>query len=266
MARPGSCEGVPFQAETDLTSFSNLVGVAAKETGEPVFVARGLSKVYGTGTAQVFALKDVDLDIRAGEFLVLLGPSGSGKSTLLNVLGGLDAPTSGVARWRDHHLTGAKDSELTLYRREHVGFVFQFYNLIPSLTARENVRLVAEISTNPMTPEAALDLVGLSSRLDHFPSQLSGGEQQRVAVARAIVKRPDILLCDEPTGALDAETGRLVLAAIARVNAELGTTTVVITHNSAIAGMASRVLRLSGGRIVSEAINATRLKAEDVEW
>lgn len=249
-----------------MTTFSNLVGVAAKETGEPVFVARGLSKVYGTGTAQVFALKDVDLDIRAGEFLVLLGPSGSGKSTLLNVLGGLDAPTSGVARWRDHHLTGAKDSELTLYRREHVGFVFQFYNLIPSLTARENVRLVAEISTNPMTPEAALDLVGLSSRLDHFPSQLSGGEQQRVAVARAIVKRPDILLCDEPTGALDAETGRLVLAAIARVNAELGTTTVVITHNSAIAGMASRVLRLSGGRIVSEAINATRLKAEDVEW
>lgn len=249
-----------------MTTCSNLVGVAAKETGEPVFVARGLSKVYGTGTAQVFALKDVDLDIRAGEFLVLLGPSGSGKSTLLNVLGGLDAPTSGVARWRDHHLTGAKDSELTLYRREHVGFVFQFYNLIPSLTARENVRLVAEISTNPMTPEAALDLVGLSSRLDHFPSQLSGGEQQRVAVARAIVKRPDILLCDEPTGALDAETGRLVLAAIARVNAELGTTTVVITHNSAIAGMASRVLRLSGGRIISEAINETRLKAEDVEW
>lgn len=249
-----------------MTTCSNLVGVAAKETGEPVFVARGLSKVYGTGTAQIFALKDVDLDIRAGEFLVLLGPSGSGKSTLLNVLGGLDAPTSGVARWRDHHLTGAKDSELTLYRREHVGFVFQFYNLIPSLTARENVRLVAEISTNPMTPEAALDLVGLSSRLDHFPSQLSGGEQQRVAVARAIVKRPDILLCDEPTGALDAETGRLVLAAIARVNAELGTTTVVITHNSAIAGMASRVLRLSGGRIISEAINETRLKAEDVEW
>lgn len=249
-----------------MTTCSNLVGVAAKETGEPVFVARGLSKVYGTGTAQIFALKDVDLDIRAGEFLVLLGPSGSGKSTLLNVLGGLDAPTSGVARWRDHHLTGAKDSELTLYRREHVGFVFQFYNLIPSLTARENVRLVAEISTNPMTPEAALDLVGLSNRLDHFPSQLSGGEQQRVAVARAIVKRPDILLCDEPTGALDAETGRLVLAAIARVNAELGTTTVVITHNSAIAGMASRVLRLSGGRIISEAINETRLKAEDVEW
>ncbi len=233
---------------------------------KPVFVARGLTKVYGSGDAQVFALRDVDLEIRAGEFLVLLGPSGSGKSTLINVLGGLDAPTRGTARWRDHELVGADDAELTTYRREHVGFVFQFYNLIPSLTARENVRLVTEIADDPMTPEAALDLVGLSHRLDHFPSQLSGGEQQRVAVARAIVKRPDILLCDEPTGALDAETGRLVLAAIARVNAQLGTTTVVITHNSAIAGMAHRVLRLSGGRIVAEEVNSERLAAEDVTW
>jgi putative ABC transport system ATP-binding protein len=239
---------------------------AAHGTGRSVFIARGLTKTYGSGDAQVMALKDVDLEICAGEFVVLLGPSGSGKSTLLNVLGGLDAPTSGSARWRDHELTGSTDAELTTYRREHVGFVFQFYNLIPSLTARENVRLVAEIAADPMTPEAALELVGMGHRLDHFPAQLSGGEQQRVAVARAIVKRPDILLCDEPTGALDAETGRMVLAAIARVNAELGTTTVVITHNSAIAGMAHRVIRLSGGRVVAEEKNAERAKAEEISW
>lgn len=232
----------------------------------PVFVARGLAKVYGTGDARVFALRDISLEICQGEFLVLLGPSGSGKSTLLNILGGLDAPTSGTARWRDHELTGAADAELTTYRREHVGFVFQFYNLIPNLTVRENVRLVAQIARRPMSPEEALDLVGLSHRFDHFPSQLSGGEQQRVAVARAIVKRPDILLCDEPTGALDADTGRLVLAAIAKVNSELGTTTVVITHNSAIAGMATRVLWLSGGRIAREEVNLKRAKAEDITW
>lgn len=234
--------------------------------GPPVFVAHGLTKVYGTPDAPLYALREINLEIRQGEFLLLLGPSGSGKSTLLNILGGLDAPTSGAARWRDHELTGATDAELTQYRREHVGFVFQFYNLIPSLTVLENVRLVAEISENPMAPERALELVGLSHRLDRFPSQLSGGEQQRVAVARAIVKRPDILLCDEPTGALDAETGRLVLAAIARVNAELGTTTVVITHNSAIAGMADRILRLSSGRIASEEINTHRVTAEEVTW
>ena len=234
--------------------------------GPPVFVAHGLTKVYGTPDAPLYALREIDLEIRQGEFLLLLGPSGSGKSTLLNILGGLDAPTSGTARWRDHELTGATDAELTQYRREHVGFVFQFYNLIPSLTVLENVRLVAEIAENPMPPERALELVGLSHRLDRFPSQLSGGEQQRVAVARAIVKRPDILLCDEPTGALDAETGRLVLAAIARVNAELGTTTVVITHNSAIAGMADRILRLSSGRIASEEINAHRITAEEITW
>ncbi|RTM11035.1 MAG: ABC transporter ATP-binding protein [Hyphomicrobiales bacterium] len=232
----------------------------------PVFVARGLSKVYGSGDSRVVALKDIDLDIRQGEFIVLLGPSGSGKSTLLNILGGLDAPTSGSAIWRDHQLTGASDAELTTYRREHVGFVFQFYNLIPSLTVEENVRLVAQIASDPMSPREALELVGLTHRAGHFPSQLSGGEQQRVAVARAIVKRPDILLCDEPTGALDVETGRLVLAAIAKVNADLGTTTIVITHNSAIAGMAHRVLRLSGGRIVKEEPNPNRVHAEDVEW
>jgi putative ABC transport system ATP-binding protein len=232
----------------------------------PVFVARGLTKVYGTRLAPIYALKDIDLEVRQGEFLVLLGPSGSGKSTLLNILGGLDAPTSGTARWRDHELTGATDSQLTQYRRDHVGFVFQFYNLIPSLTVLENVRLVAQIANDPMTAEAALVLVGLSHKLDRFPSQLSGGEQQRVAVARAIVKRPDILLCDEPTGALDAETGRLVLAAIAKVNAELGTTTVVITHNSAISGMADRVLRLSSGRISSEDRNPKRIPAEDITW
>jgi putative ABC transport system ATP-binding protein len=245
------------------------VGNIADETqhsGGAVFIARGLSKVYGTGEARVYALRDVDLDICQGEFLVLLGPSGSGKSTLLNILGGLDAPTSGSARWRNHELTGASDGALTIYRREHVGFVFQFYNLIPNLTVRENVRLVAEIASNPMSPEEALGLVGLSHRLAHFPSQLSGGEQQRVAVARAIVKRPDILLCDEPTGALDADTGRLVLAAIAKVNSELGTTTVVITHNSAIAGMATRVLRLSGGRIAREEVNRDRISAEEVSW
>lgn len=238
----------------------------SEPTSAPVFVARGLTKIYGSGDSRVVALKDVDLEIREGEFIVLLGPSGSGKSTLLNILGGLDAPTSGMATWRDHELTGAADSELTAYRREHVGFVFQFYNLIASLTVEENVRLVAQIASNPMQPAVALELVGLSHRARHFPSQLSGGEQQRVAVARAIVKRPDILLCDEPTGALDVETGRLVLAAIAKVNAEFGTTTVVITHNSAIAGMADRVLRLSGGRIVREELNSKRIRAEEVTW
>jgi putative ABC transport system ATP-binding protein len=232
----------------------------------PVFVARRLCKTYGHGPSTVFALRDLDLDIFAGEFVVLLGPSGSGKSTLLNILGGLDAPTSGTARWRDHELTGAGEAELTRYRREHVGFVFQFYNLIPSLTVLENVKLVAEIAARPMDPRDALALVGLERRLDHFPSQLSGGEQQRVAVARAIVKRPDALLCDEPTGALDVETGKLVLEAIARANREVGSTTVIITHNTAIAGMAHRVLRLGGGRIVGEEVNATRLTPAELSW
>ena len=231
-----------------------------------VFQARGLSKTYVMGEIEVHALRDVNLDIYEGEFVVLLGPSGSGKSTLLNILGGLDAPTGGRARWRDHELVGAGDAELTRYRREHVGFVFQFYNLIPSLTVLENVALVNEIAENPLDPREALALVGLEHRLDHFPSQLSGGEQQRVAVARAIVKSPDVLLCDEPTGALDYDTGKIVLAAIARVNEQLGTTTIIITHNAAIAGMADRVLHLGGGRLVGEEKNARRLSPEEVRW
>ena len=243
-----------------------IAGVTPEPQSAPVFVARGLCKSYGTGEATVYALRDLDLDVGEREFVVLLGPSGSGKSTLLNILGGLDAPTSGYAAWRDHQLTGASESELTRYRREHVGFIFQFYNLIPSLTVRENVQLVAEIATKPMTPEEALALVGLSHRLDYFPSQLSGGEQQRVAVARAIVKRPDALLCDEPTGALDVDTGKLVLSAIARANEEVGATTVVITHNTAIAGMADRVLRLGGGRIVGSELSPRRLSPEELSW
>lgn len=232
----------------------------------PVFRARKLSKTYRMGEVEVHALRDVDLDIYEGEFVVLLGPSGSGKSTLLNILGGLDSPTSGDAQWRDHQLVGADDAELTRYRREHVGFVFQFYNLIPSLTVLENVQLVTEIAERPLDALEVLKLVGLEKRMEHFPSQLSGGEQQRVAVARAIVKAPDVLLCDEPTGALDYETGKVVLAAIARANERLGTTTVVITHNAAIAGMADRVLRLGGGRIVGETRNPRRLSAEEVTW
>ena len=237
-----------------------------EEPRRAVFQARDLYKIYIMGEVEVHALRDVNLEIYEGEFVVLLGPSGSGKSTLLNILGGLDAPTSGTARWRDHDLVGADDAELTRYRREHVGFVFQFYNLIPSLTVLENVALVNEIADKPLDPRQALALVGLEHRLDHFPSQLSGGEQQRVAVARAIAKSPDVLLCDEPTGALDYETGKVVLAAIARVNEQLGTTTVIITHNAAIAGMADRVLRLGGGRIVGEQLNAHRLAPEEVRW
>jgi putative ABC transport system ATP-binding protein len=231
-----------------------------------VFRARRLSKVYVMGEVRVHALREVDLDIHEREFVVLLGPSGSGKSTLLNILGGLDAPTSGQAAWRDHDLVNAGEAALTRYRREHVGFVFQFYNLIPSLTVLENVALVNEIAEKPMEPRQALALVGLTDRLDHFPSQLSGGEQQRVAVARAIVKSPDVLLCDEPTGALDVDTGKLVLAAIARANEELGTTTVIITHNAAIAGMADRVIHLAGGRIAGEERNAHRLTPDEVRW
>ena len=211
-------------------------------------------------------MRDLDLEIDAGEFIVLLGPSGSGKSTLLNILGGLDAPTSGHARWRDHDLTGASETALTAYRREHVGFVFQSYNLIPRLTAEENVALVAGIAADPMDAAEALRLVGLGHRLSAFPAELSGGEQQRVAVARAIVKRPDALLCDEPTGALDLETGRVVLDAIAAANAEVGSTTIVITHNSAIAGMADRVLHLAGGRIARIEANARRLSPAELAW
>jgi putative ABC transport system ATP-binding protein len=233
---------------------------------ETVFHAADLTKVYHVGEVDVHALRGVSFEIAAGEFVVLLGPSGSGKSTLLNILGGLDVPTSGTVRWRDHDLSHAAEKQLTLYRREHVGFVFQFYNLIPSLTARENVELVTDIVPAPLRPEEALGLVGLADRLDHFPAQLSGGEQQRVAIARALAKRPECLLCDEPTGALDIQTGRVVLAALARANRELGTTTVVITHNIAIAGMADRVLRLADGRIESTQRNDRRLSPEELHW
>lgn len=231
-----------------------------------VFRARGLTKVYRAGETEVYALRGVDLDLYEGEFVVLLGPSGSGKSTLLNILGGLDVPTSGQVQFRDHDLSHEDDTLLTHYRREHVGFVFQFYNLIPSLTARENVALVTDIAERPMRPEDALSLVGLSNRLDHYPSQLSGGEQQRVAIARAIAKQPDVLLCDEPTGALDVKTGIVVLEAIQQINRQLGTTTAVITHNAAIAGMADRVIRLSDGRIGEVTRNAMRMPASEIVW
>ena len=233
---------------------------------QAVFEARSLTKVYRAGEVEVHALRGVDLDLRDGELLVLLGPSGSGKSTLLNILGGLDVPTSGTVRYRDHDLTRSDDDALTRYRREHVGFVFQFYNLIPSLTARENTALVTEIAANPMEPEEALRIVGLGDRLDHFPSQLSGGEQQRVAIARAIAKRPDVLRCDEPTGALDVHTGIVVLEAIERVNRELGTTTAVITHNAVISTMADRVVTMSDGRIAAIQENDTKAAAATLSW
>ncbi|MBX3603850.1 MAG: ABC transporter ATP-binding protein [Piscinibacter sp.] len=233
---------------------------------EPVFRARGLAKVYGSGEVEVHALRDVDLEIGRGEFVVLLGPSGSGKSTLLNILGGLDVPTRGEVSFGTHRLSGASESELTAYRREHVGFVFQFYNLIPSLTVRENVALVTDIVAEPMPVDEAVGLVGLTPRRDHFPAQLSGGEQQRVAIARAIAKRPQVLLCDEPTGALDYETGKLVLEVIARINAELGTTAVVITHNAAIAGMADRVIHLGDGRVQRIERNTHRLAPSELRW
>jgi putative ABC transport system ATP-binding protein len=228
--------------------------------------ARGLTRLYRTGDVVVHALRGVDLDLLRGELVVLLGPSGSGKSTLLNILGGLDVPTAGSVRFRDHDLALADDRLLTSYRRDHVGFVFQFYNLVPSLTACENVALVTEISANPMEPADALALVGLEERMDHFPAQLSGGEQQRVAIARAIAKRPDILLCDEPTGALDSQTGVLVLEAIDRVNRELGATTAVITHNSVVAGMADRVIELADGLVARSRHNAVRLAPRDMAW
>lgn len=233
---------------------------------DPIFRARDLTKIYRAGATEVQALRGITLDIRGGELIVLLGPSGSGKSTLLNILGGLDTATSGEVHWRDHDLVHASETELTEYRRQHVGFVFQFYNLIASLTARENVELATELVEHPLPPVEALRMVGLEARLEHFPSQLSGGEQQRVAIARAIAKRPDCLLCDEPTGALDIETGRVVLEALERANRDLGTTTVLITHNGAIAQMADRVLRMADGRIVAIETNATKRKPADIQW
>src|SRR5438309_3244293 len=233
------------------TESNETIGVApvSQESMTPVFRARNLTKVYGTGTAEVRALAGVDLELFAGELIVLLGPSGSGKTTLLNQLGGLDLPTAGELWYRELDLTCADEARLTRFRRESVGFVFQFYNLIPSLTARENVALITEIARDPMPPEQALEMVNLGARLDHFPAQLSGGEQQRVAIARAIAKRPEVLLCDEPTGALDVKTGIVVLEAVERVNRELGTLTVIITHNAVMAEMADRVIYLSDGRV-----------------
>ena len=233
---------------------------------QPTLAAHGLTKTYRSGEVEVRALRGVDFALESAELVVMLGPSGSGKSTLLNILGGLDTATSGKVFFRGTELIASDDTALTRYRREHVGFVFQFYNLIPSLTAEENVSLVTEIADAPMTPADALDIVGLSGRTDHFPAQLSGGEQQRVAIARAIAKQPDVLLCDEPTGALDIETGILVIEAIERVNRELGTTTAVITHNRTIADVADRVIELADGRIVQSRRNATRRAASDLSW
>lgn len=240
-------------------------------TTTPIFQAKGLSKVYRMGEVEVHALRGLDLALDAGEFVVILGPSGSGKSTLLNILGGLDAPTSGTVTFRDHTLTNATERELTQYRREHVGFVFQFYNLIPSLTALENVALVTSLVGGAhghvaADPKEILHLVGLGDRLDNFPAQLSGGEQQRVAIARAVAKRPDVLLCDEPTGALDVDTGKLVLEALRRANREFGTLTVVITHNASVAGMADRVLRLRDGQIVGDERNPNPIDPQEIVW
>lgn len=231
-----------------------------------VLEARKLSKVYQMGEVSVPALQEVDFQLFEAEFLVLVGASGSGKSTLFNILGGLDTPTSGSVRFRGRDLSEAGERDLTLFRRRHVGFVFQFYNLMPSLTARENVGLVTEIAEDPMQPEEALGLVGMEHRLDHFPSQLSGGEQQRVAIARAVAKRPEILLCDEPTGALDFRSGVMVLEAIERVNRDLGTTTAVITHNAPIAAMADRVVTLADGRVAEEVRRAARIPASEIRW
>ena len=240
--------------------------IVTASAAPPLLRTRALSRTYGDGPAAVHALREIDLEIAEGELIVLLGPSGSGKSTLLNILGGLDRATSGEVRFRGTELTSLDDRALTAFRRRNVGFIFQFYNLIPSLTVRENVALVTDIVRDPMPIDEAIDRVGLTPRRDHFPAQLSGGEQQRVAIARAIVKRPEVLLCDEPTGALDYRTGKLVLEVIARINAELGTTSVVITHNAAIAGMADRVIHLGDGTIQRIDVNAHRLSPSELSW
>jgi putative ABC transport system ATP-binding protein len=231
-----------------------------------IFGVRGLTKTYGMGAAEVHALAGVDLDLYEGELVVLLGPSGSGKTTLLNNLGGLDVPTSGELLYRENDLTSLSEDELTRFRRDRIGFIFQFYNLIPSLTARENVALITEIARDPMQPEDALAMVNLSDRLDHFPAQLSGGEQQRVAIARAIAKQPEVLLCDEPTGALDVKTGIVVLEAIQRVNLELGTLTVIITHNAVMADMADRVIHFLDGRVHDVHQNYSRAEPSSLNW
>ncbi|MBK9162999.1 MAG: ABC transporter ATP-binding protein [Acidobacteria bacterium] len=247
-------------------SGANASDAAANTALDAVFQIRGVTKVYHMGEVEVHALKGVDLELYRGELVVLLGASGSGKSTLLNIIGGLDTPTEGTVVYQDHILTSADESELTRFRREHVGFVFQFYNLIPSLTALENVQLITEIAESPISAEEALEMVGLSERIDHFPAQLSGGEQQRVAIARAVAKQPDVLLCDEPTGALDVTTGKLVLKVIEKVNRELGTTTAIITHNAAIAAMADRVIHIGSGRITEIIRNAEKISPDSMVW
>ena len=256
---------VPKVCSMSPTSVQSIPSEAV-ENRDAIFHIHDITKVYHMGDVDVHALRGVDFDLNEGEFIVVLGPSGSGKSTLLNILGGLDTPTTGEVLYRDHNLTSATDAALTRFRREHVGFVFQFYNLIPSLTAIENVALVTEIAEHPMDPEEALRMVGLGERLHHFPAQLSGGEQQRVAIARAVAKRPEILLCDEPTGALDYPTGKLVLDILELVNRQLRTITVVITHNAAIAGMADRVVRMSSGTIVEIRRNEKRISTADLSW
>lgn len=268
---PGSGKGQIVAEAANANAFRIICRMRTPEMPEvaaaaPVFRAQGLTKTYHMGDVQVRALRGVDLALERGELVVVLGPSGSGKSTLLNILGGLDVPSSGQVFYGGEDLSRADDAALTRFRREHVGFVFQFYNLIASLTARENVAVVTEIARHPLAPEEALALVGLTARLDHFPAQLSGGEQQRVAIARAIAKRPAVLLCDEPTGALDSATGVRVLQALEQVNAEMGATTVIITHNADIARMASRVLWMQDGQIVREQRNATRQQAASLQW
>jgi len=248
------------------SGWSGEFRVNIEQMVEAVFSARTLTKVYDMGEVSVHALRGVDLDLFAGEMMVLLGPSGSGKSTLLNILGGLDRASGGSVLYKGWDITRAADKDLTLYRRRHVGFVFQFYNLIPSLTALENVAAVTEIADKPMKPEEALDMVGLADRMNHFPSQMSGGQQQRVAIARAIAKRPSVLLCDEPTGALDSETGIVVLEAIETVNKELGAATAVITHNADIAGMADRVVHMSNGHVTTVEVNPARRRPRELHW
>ncbi len=268
---PMLTDALPHRPSPVSDTRTELMIAPAAETldrspGEPALRTEELTKVYRTGDVEVWALRGVNLDLHMSELVVLLGPSGSGKSTLLNIVGGLDTPSSGKVFFGGFELTAFDEDALTDYRRKHVGFVFQFYNLIPSLTARENVALVTDIAPNPMPPADALALVGLTDRLDHFPAQLSGGEQQRVAIARAVAKRPNVLLCDEPTGALDSETGILVLEAIDSVNRELGTTTALITHNTAIGDMADRVLRFADGKIVDVHTNAARKPIRDLHW
>jgi putative ABC transport system ATP-binding protein len=236
------------------------------EMGDVVFETEGVTKVYEMGETQVHALRGIDLELHAGEMVVMLGPSGSGKSTLLNIIGGLDTATEGTVRYRGWDLTRADEAQLTLYRRFHVGFIFQFYNLIPSLTAEENVAIVTEIARDPMEPVEALDLVGLADRADHFPAELSGGQQQRVAIARAVAKRPSVLLCDEPTGALDSQTGVIVLEVLQNINEELGTTTAIITHNQVVSKMAQRVIHLSDGRVSEVEEIPEQVSARELAW